>query len=89
MYESLQQQYQKYHVLIVACAVVLVLWMARGAVSVVTGVPLVAQVLQVLGLIYVAKLLMEGQKPDWATWPRWPVVGPTPAPTPNPATYTT
>ena len=57
--------------LMVAGAVVLVLWVSKGALAVVAGMPLVSQALQVMGLVYVAELLMRSFGKRARTWDGW------------------
>lgn len=45
--------------LVVAFVVMAVLWVSKGALAVVAGLPLLSQILQVLGLLYVAEMVME------------------------------
>lgn len=73
--------------LIAACIIVTVLWVSKGTLGLLTSLPLVAQVLQLLGLVYVAELLVGARRlPGLPTLPTLPPHWfATPAPTDAPA----
>lgn len=55
--------------------VVVVLWVSKGVLALVAGLPLVSQILQVLGLVYIAEMLVEAsgrrvQRLKWTMPPR-------------------
>lgn len=75
--------------LTVAGIIVAVLYVSKGALGLVAGMPLVSQVLQILGMVYLAEMLVEAsgrkvQRLSWTLPPRLLAMA-TPAPqTPAP-----
>lgn len=45
--------------LVVAGAILAVLWASKSALALVAGMPLLAQILQILGVLYVAEMVMD------------------------------
>lgn len=81
-------EYNGVTLLSVAGAAVAVLWVSKGALGVLASMPLVSQVLQILGLVYAAELAMDAIKGKRVQLPSWdwkalmPGATPTPAPAP-------
>lgn len=49
-------------ILVVAALIVLVLWVGKGALLMLTGLPVISQILQLLGLLYAAELAVGRRK---------------------------
>lgn len=76
--------------LVVSGGILAVLWASKSALALVAGMPLLAQVLQVLGVLYVVEMVMQALgkpmqrltlPPSWLPTPA-PTLAPTPPPTP-------